>query len=53
MLKFIPWDIWAAASLAGAVVLVMIFEPKPAAFIVGYIFLCAYVVFETFRGAQR
>ena len=52
MLKSIPWDVWAAAALALAAVLAMIFEPAPAALIVVYIFLCAYVIVETINGAQ-
>jgi len=53
VLKSIPWDVWGAAALAVATVLAMIFEPAPAAFIVAYIFLCAYVVVETISGSQR
>ena len=52
MFRSIPWDVWAAATLAGAVVLAMIFEPGPAALIVAYIFVCAYIVVETMSGAQ-
>ena len=52
MFKSIPWDVWAAVTLAGALVLAMIFEPGPAAFIVGYFFLCAYIVVETINGAR-
>ena len=52
MFRSVPWDVWAAATLAGAVVLAMIFDAGPAALIVGYIFLCAYVVVQTINGAQ-
>ena len=52
MFKAIPWDVWAAVTLAGATILAMIFEPGPAALIVGYIFLCAYIVVQTINGAQ-
>lgn len=50
--KFIPWDVWAAATLAVAAFLTMIFEPAPGMLIVVYIFLCAYIVVETIKGAQ-
>jgi hypothetical protein len=50
--KSIPWDVWAAATLAVTAVLAMIFEPAPAAFIVGYIFLCTYIVVETIKDPQ-
>jgi hypothetical protein len=48
MLKMLPWDIWAAAALAAGVVLVAIFDPAPAIFIVACVVLCAYIGFETF-----
>ena len=48
MIKFIPWDVWAALALALTVGLAAIFEPAPAVFIVIYLGLCAYVVVETF-----
>ncbi len=44
MLKTIPWDVWLAAALAAVVILAALFEPTSAAFIVVYIFLCAYIV---------
>jgi hypothetical protein len=50
--KSIPWDVWAAATLAVAAFLAMIFEPAPAVLIVVYIFLCAYIVVKTIKGAQ-
>ena len=50
--KSIPWDIWAAAAIAGTIALAMMFEPGPALFIVGYIFMCAYILVETINGAQ-
>ena len=43
MLKTIPWDVWCAAALAVAVVLVPIFELMPAVFIVVYVCLCAHI----------
>ena len=52
MLKSIPWDVWAAGVFAVAAVLAMIFEPAPAAFIVAYIFLCAYVVVKAINGTR-
>ena len=52
MLKSIPWDVWAAGTLEGGVTLAKIFELRPAAFIVGYIFLCVYIVVETISGAR-
>ena len=50
MIKFLPWDIWAAAGLAITVGLAAIFDPVPTVFIVIYLALCAYVVVETFSG---
>jgi hypothetical protein len=38
--KSIPWDIWAAAAIAGTIALAMMFEPGHALFIAGYL-LCA------------
>jgi hypothetical protein len=51
--KSIPWDVWAASALGIATVLAMIFGPAPAALIVVYIFMCAYIVVETIKGAQN
>lgn len=53
MLKFLPWDIWAAAALAAAVALAAIFEPAPVIFILVYLGLCAYIVVETFSDELR
>lgn len=53
MLKFIPWDIWAAVALAATVGLAAIFDPAPAVFVVVYLGLCAYIVVETFRSEPR
>jgi hypothetical protein len=53
MVKFIPWDIWAAAALALAVALAGVFGLTPAAFIVIFIGLCAYVVVQTIKGEPR
>ncbi|HEX3338066.1 MAG TPA: hypothetical protein VHT68_02695 [Pseudolabrys sp.] len=50
MLKSIPWDVWAAAAIAVAVVLVAIFDPTPAIFIVIVLGLCAYIAVQTFGG---
>jgi hypothetical protein len=50
MIKFIPWDIWAAVVLAVAVSLAAIFDPAPAVFIVIYLGLCAYIIVETVNG---
>jgi hypothetical protein len=49
MITLVTWDIWAAAALALAVALAGIFDHIPAAFIVVYLGLCAYIVVETFR----
>jgi len=49
MLRAIPWDVWLAAALAIAVLLVAIFELAPAVFIVVYISLCAYIVAQVIR----
>jgi hypothetical protein len=48
MIKFLPWDVWAAGLLAAGVVLAAIFDPAPIVFIVVYLALCAYIVVETF-----
>jgi hypothetical protein len=50
MVKLITWDIWAAAALALAVALA---GPTPAAFIVIFVGLCAYVVVQTIKGEPR
>ena len=49
MIKFIPWDIWAAVALAIAVGLAAIFKAAPAVFVVIYLGLCAYIIVETFN----
>jgi hypothetical protein len=46
MFGFIPWDVWVAATIAAAVILVATFEPPAAALILVYLFLCAYVVVQ-------
>jgi hypothetical protein len=51
--KSIPWDIWAAAAIAGTIALAMMFEPGHAFFIAGYVVMCAYIIVETFSGAQN
>jgi hypothetical protein len=53
MIKFFPWDIWAAVALAITVGLAAIFDPAPAVFIVIYLGLCAYIVVETVNGEPR
>ena len=53
MIKFLPWDIWAAVALAITVGLAAIFDPAPAVFIVVYLGLCAYIVAETVNGEPR
>lgn len=53
MIKFLPWDIWAAVALAITVGLAAIFDPAPAVFIVVYLGLCAYIVVETFNEEPR
>jgi hypothetical protein len=53
MVKLITWDIWAAAALALAVALAGIFGPTPAALVVIFIGLCAYVVVQTIKGEPR
>ena len=53
MIRVIPWDVWAAAALALAVALAGIFGPTPAAFIVIFFGLCAYVVVQTINGKPR
>ena len=53
MIKFIPWDIWAAAVLALAVALAGVFGPIPVAFTVIFIGLCAYVVLQAIKGEPR
>ena len=39
MIKFLPWDVWAAGLLAAGVVLAAIFDPAPIVFIVVYLAL--------------
>jgi hypothetical protein len=53
MLKIFPWDIWVAAALAFAVALAGIFGPTPAAFIVIYLGLCAYIVVQTINDEPK
>jgi hypothetical protein len=53
MIKFLPWDIWAAMALAITVGLAAIFDPAPAVFIVVYLGLCAYIVVGTVNGEPR
>lgn len=53
MLKIFPWDIWVAAVLAFAVALAGIFGPTPAAFIVIYLGLCAYIVVQTINDEPK
>ena len=48
MLRSIPWDVYAAGAIAGAVALGAIFDPAPAIFIVIYLGLCAYIAVQTF-----
>jgi hypothetical protein len=52
MLKLIPWDVWIAAAIAGAVALAAFFDPGPAIFIFVYLGFCAYVAIQTF-GSER
>jgi hypothetical protein len=49
MFRAIPWDVWVAAALAAAAMLVAIFEPARAIFIVIYVLLCAYIIVQIVR----
>jgi hypothetical protein len=53
LMRFIPWDVWVATTLAATVVLAMIFEPARAVFITVSILLCAYIVVKTIKGDPR
>jgi hypothetical protein len=50
MLRLIPWDIWTAAALAAAIVLVAIFDATPAIFVGVFLAFCAYMVVDIFDG---
>ena len=50
MLSLIPVDVWVAAVLAVAVVLLAFFGPSTWAFAAIYIGLCAYIVVEIIYG---
>ena len=50
MLSLIPIDVWIAAVLAGAVVLLAFFGPSTWAFAAIYVGVCAYIVVEIIYG---
>jgi hypothetical protein len=51
-MKSIPWDVWAAGALAVSVLLLALFEPASAIFLVVYVVVCAYVAVKAF-GSRR
>jgi hypothetical protein len=50
MLSLMPVDVWIAAVLAGAIILLAFFGPSTGAFAAIYIGLCAYIVVEIIYG---
>jgi hypothetical protein len=48
MLRFVPWDVWAASAIAVAAILaLLVFDQSPLLFILIFVALCAYIVVQT------
>jgi len=48
LLRMIPWDVWVAAAMAVAVVVIAVFEAVPTFFVIAGLAICVYVTTRAF-----
>ena len=52
MIRSIPLDVWAAATLAVAILVFVVTDPVPAIAAAAFLLLCIHLVTEAFSGTD-